>query len=429
MKLDGCKIEFEGDFAKKVESIRSSLSETLPLTINKYTASGILITEFEQPAYKIVKTEYSDFDDIKPEIKAVNESIGPLPSHGQNGERGAHTKIKREYSTGKELIEEFKCHDETVINAGNSTEQFGEPRETTLKCDLNQPFNRPSCPTRSGPSPTEIMQEIVDDIVSMASIDPSSPKQPIQTPFCVRSAVNEILINVSKTEHLYPDAESLPETAGDDPFLRRSEILELIEQVLANRLPPIPEFHESPMSLHEVYGNIQKLPNDSKLIENKTVAPDIPQYFEQNVQHSCNTIERYIQTKIEVENDFVNGEQWEATTAEDAHPMPMARMKQNVSKCRAKQPNLVRSMEPKRFCGGQHTLTASASRLTRRGNSKDQYIDLLAEQMKNQLDRKKKPPEHAFKRNNCINVNVCNCNMDASDGFIICGTASRKKFQ
>lgn len=429
LKLDTCKIEFDGDFALQIESLRSNSAEPT-LRIKEYTSDGNLITEFERPAYTI-KAERSDPDpiDVKPEFKPFKTSTAPLASFDRNSAATTSTAIKIENSQCYESIDDFKCTNETAINVKTLEEIFIEPSAgATETIDVIQ--TKTSCSIRRKLSPNEIVESLVDDIVFTATSGHTSARQHSQRSSCVKRVLNEILINVYNAEQLFPDA--LPAiTKVDDPFIRRSEIVEIIERVIANRLPP-----DDAICRMEVYDNIQKLLDDSQLIDNKTVTYDIRQYFERNVQHLCDKLERYIHSKIEMENDSVNGEQLKPITFADAQlqtdPAPAKRScTQNANKGIAKQPISFSSRQPKRFCGGLHTLTTPSSRLMRKGNFKDQYIDLMAQHIKDKLERKKKPPTDAFRNNSSdyYYLNVCNCDLDASSGFIICGTASRRKFE
>lgn len=432
LKLDTCKIEFDGDFANQVESLRSIVSEPT-VRINEYTSNGNLITEFERPAYTI-KAEHSDPHpvDVMPESKQFKTTITPLASFDRNTAAAASTAIKTENSARYESSDDFKCTNDTVINVRNLEDRFLEPSaeatETMIDCEFIQSMTKTSCSIRRKLSPIEIVRNIVDDIVSTATSGHTSPTQQGQRWSCVKRVLNEILVNVYDAEQLVPEAFSAIAEV-DDPFIRRSEIEEIIERVITNRLPP-----EGAICRMEVFDNIQKLLDNSQLIDNQTITYDIRQYFERNVQHLCDKLDRYIQSKIEMENDSVNGERLKPVTVEDAQlqtdPAPAKRScPQNVNKGFSKPPISASSREPKRFCGGRHTLTTPSTRLMRKGNFKDQYIDLLAQQMKDKLERKKKYSSDAFRNNSFNYVNACNCSMDASNGFIICGTASRRKFE
>lgn len=430
LKLDTCKIEFDGDFAKLVESLRSNVSEPI-LRINEYTYDGHLITEFERPAYTI-KTEISDPDpvDVKPDSKPFKTSTAPLQSpFDRNSAATAPAAIQSENTPCYEFSDDFECSNDKVINVKKTEQKFLDPSveaaETIVEYEVIQSMTERSCPIRRNSSPIEIVKNIVDDIVSSATSGQTSPTQ--QRPSCVQRVLNEILVNVYNAKQLLP--EPLPAiTEVDDPFIRHSEIDGIIERAFANRLPP-----GDALCRMEVFDNIQKLLDDSQLIDNKAVTYDIRQYFERNVQHLCDKLQRYIQSKIEMENDSVNGEQSKPVTVEDAQlqtdPAPAKRSTQNVNKGFVKQPISVSSREPKRFCGGRHTLTTPSTRLMRKGNFKDQYIDLMAQQMKDKLERKKRPAADAFRNNTFNYVNACNCYTDASSGFIICGTASRRRFE
>lgn len=418
LKLDTCKIEFDGDFAREVESIRSNLSETAPLTINKFKFDGNVITEFERPKYTIVKTESAvrNPGDIKPKSEQVAIKREYCPSDGEYGD-------------------DLECPNETVIKVENSDEttieSSAEAKELKVEYELIQSITKSSRSNRrrSWSTAADVVEDIIDDIVSTATGGPSPPEQPSQRTSCVRRVLNDILSNVCNGEQRLP-----AETDVDDPFVRHSEIEPLFEKFVANRLPPSQESRELPPPPNQIYDNIQKLLDDSQLIENKIVAYDIRRYFEKNVEHLCNKLERFIKAKIEIENDSVNGEQSKASTVENAQlnkvPVPKARQRQNVNRVLAKPPpSMPRPMESKRMCGGRHTLTTPASRVMRRGKFEEQYIDLMAQQLKDQFERKKKPPANVFRNSNFNSANICNCNIDAYSGFIICGTASRRKFE
>lgn len=406
LKLDTCKIEFDGDFAREVESIRANSSETAPLTINKFTSNGNVITEFERPNYTIVKTESSD------------------PNPGDIKLKSKHIEIKREYSPSDGGYVKVENSDETTI------EPLPDAKELKIECELIRSISKCSRPNRrrSWSTPADVVEDIIDDIVSTATGVPSPPERPSQRTSCVRRVLNDILSNVHNAEQPLPAVSD-----DDDPFVRRSEIEALIEKSVANRFPPDTDSPASPPSPNEIYENIQKLLNDSQLIENKVVAYDIRRYFEKNVEHLCNKLERFIKAKFEMENDSVNDIQSKASSIDNGQlkaPVPKARQRQNVNRVFAKPPpNVPRPTESKRMCGGRHTLTTPASRVMRRGKFEEQYIDLMAQQMKDQLERKKKPPANVFRNINFNSANICNCNMDAYSGFIICGTASRRKFE
>lgn len=507
LKLDSCKVEFEGDPVKAAESIRSKLSDTTPLTINEYTADDNFIPECERrPNDKIEESDRdARLDNNKTEMEPLRRSSDSLPSihvnsfetmpvnkeYGSDDESERRTRFQKKNSVQyakdskpemapmmrsirslgsiclrssvalrgsiraeNAFDDELDCTNDTEINVRNSVEKIAEssfdaPEGSDGKYEMIQPITESSSSIGRNSLPLEVAKELIDNIIARATVDRSSSPEPRltpsiepgrspsteprTTPSCVRIALSEMLVNVYNTADPHPDSFSAITEDDDDPFVRRSEIEELIGKIIANRLPPTTETGESTLPQDDVYKNIQKLLDESQLIDNKTTAYDIRQYFEQNVQHLCNKLERYIQSKIETENDSVNEVRRPVTAVEDAeiqtNPVPTVRNRQKESKSIGKQPNLMKPMESKRFCGGRHTLTIPGSRVVRKGNFEEQYCDLLSRQMKDELLRKKTPQADVYTFNSFNSVNMCNCYMDASDGFIICGTASRKRFE
>lgn len=451
-KLDTYKIELEENFAKEVESIRLNVSVTKP-TI---TSDGNFIGKSKRPVYSFIKSDpQSTESGIKQEpsssssLRRQSTETAPITTEIEYVVRSSsastlerHSTVKRQrteliaderkyaaenkYISDMEFIDEFECANDNAIDVTNSEESFIESTDKLtarlVKCELIQSITAKKTIQRD-PTTLKIVKNIIDNVISTVTGD---QEQQIPRPSCVDRVMDEILVNVYNAQQSQLESKPVPVDVAADRFIRWSEFNELFERAMGNRLPR-----------NDVYDHIQKLLDDSKLIDNESIVYDIREYFELNVQHLCDKLEGYIKCKIERDNDsIIIDSKMKADGVEDAQiqtdAMPQKRWKQHMSESTLNQPNVRKSMKGKRFCGGRHTLTKPESRVMRKGNFKEQYIDLMAQQMKDQLERKKKQPTDVFKNNNNNNlygVNVCNCYMDPSRGFIICGTGSRSKYE
>lgn len=171
---------------------------------------------------------------------------------------------------------------------------------------------------------------------------------------------------------------------SSDPFLRSSQIEEIINKKLLENCDATLEFKESLKYFEE---DLQKKMENflRTLVENKA-------------------IDEVSQEKISTVNLFKDAETQAGLSEDSEHE----RLQQNITILERQllYTNSSRGIDlhesennPKRCCGGDYTCTTPSNRIFRKGNFKEQYIDFIAQQMK----------QAPVNNNTKMNCKISNC--------------------